>query len=110
MDPETLKIIGIVLGAFLSGTFLKAILDYRTAKQTTRIDYSTSVAQTLAELNDRLKTDVKELREELNIERQQRRTLEEQFLETKEELREERRLRKQLEERIRLLESGDAKP
>jgi outer membrane murein-binding lipoprotein Lpp len=110
MDPETLKLVGVILGALLTGGLLKAVLDYRTAKKTTQIDYSSSVAQTLAELNDRLKSDLKEVREELRVERAQRRTLEEQVIEQREELREERRLRRELEERVHLLESGDTKP
>jgi len=110
MDPETIKTIGIVLGALMGGGIVKAVLDYFTAKKSTKIDYSESVAKTLSELNDRLKSELKDVRAELIIERQQRRVLEEQFLEQREELREERRLRKDLEERVRLLEAGDKKP
>lgn len=116
MTPEMIQTIGIVLGALMGGGIVKAVFDYLTSRKTTKIDYSESVAQTLAELNDRLKTEAKELRgeskelrDELALERSQRRTVEEQLIEVKQELREERRLRRELEERVRLLEDGESK-
>lgn len=108
MSPETIQTLGIVLGALLGGGIVKAVLDYVTARKTTRIDYSESVAKTLAELNDRLKLDLKEVRAELAVERSQRRTLEEQLLEQRAELMEERRLRKKLEARVQALETENS--
>lgn len=100
MDVETLKTVGAVLAALLGGTLLKAIFDYFIAKRTVRIDYGESIAKGFSDLNAQLKSELRDVRDELFVERQQRRSLEEQLLEQKHLMHEERRLRQSLEEEL----------
>lgn len=82
---------------------MKGFLDFLIARRTQRIDYTVSVQRTLAEFNQSLSDDVKELREQLDAERERRIKVEEQ-------LADERRKTRELEARVSRLErerSGD---
>lgn len=86
-----------VLTLVLSGGAVKGFLDFLTARRAQRIDYSAIVHQTLAEFNKQLSAEVKELREDLDRERDRR-------IKVENELAEERRKTRELEARVSRLE------
>jgi septal ring factor EnvC (AmiA/AmiB activator) len=63
----------LILVAVLSGGLVSAVLGYFTAKRANKTTYMESVADTLSEFNDRLKSELREVREELDSERRLRR-------------------------------------
>lgn len=86
-----------ILTVILGGGAVKGFLDFLTARRAQRIDYSATVQKTLSEFNQQLSDDVKELREELDKERERR-------IKVENELAEERRKTRELEARVSRLE------
>ena len=86
-----------ILTVILGGGAVKGFLDFLTARRGQRIDYSETVHKTLVEFNQALTDDVKELREELDRERERR-------IRVENELAEERRKTRELEARVSRLE------
>lgn len=86
-----------ILTVILGGGAVKGFLDFLTARRAQRIDYSSTVHKTLVEFNVQLSDDVKELREELDRERERR-------IKVEEELATERRKTRDLEARVSRLE------
>jgi cell division protein FtsB len=58
------SVIGGVLTLVLGGGAIKGVLDYLAVRQQIKVDYGQAVTKTLADFNDRLKTEVHDLREE----------------------------------------------
>lgn len=97
MTPEMVQLIGIVVAGLLGGGIVKALVDYVRNRHTGRMEERQFDLTTLKELNDLLRKDLNEVRQELDEERTRRRTLED-------ELAQERRLRVALERRVAELE------
>lgn len=94
-------VIASILTVILGGGAVKGFLDFLTARRGQRIDYSETVHKTLVEFNQQLSDDVKELREQLDAEREKR-------IKVEELLHEERRKSRELEARIARLERDRA--
>lgn len=94
---NTQAIIVAILGSGIVGAFLSFI----TARRTNRTAYMESVAETLSEFNDRLKKEIKEVRDELDQEKKRRKV---EVDDLTEQLEAERKKTRGLETRIRQLE------
>lgn len=81
----------------LGGGTVAGILQFITSRKAQKLDYSAAVHKTLAEFNATLSQDVRELRIELDKERERR-------IKVEEELADERRQRRDLEQRVARLE------
>ncbi len=90
-------VIASILTVILGGGAVKGFLDFLTARRGQRIDYSETVHKTLVEFNKSLSAEVKELRDDLDKEREKR-------IKVEELLHEERRKTRELESRIARLE------
>lgn len=114
MNPAWIGTIGVVLASLLGGGIIKAFVDYLKDRRTGALEQSAFEFKTLSEMNDRLRTEIKELRAEieeerkrmraeLDDERSKRRNLEDQ-------LATEQRERRRLEGRVAELEAhrGDS--
>jgi septal ring factor EnvC (AmiA/AmiB activator) len=85
----------IILTALLSSGTIAAVLQFISARKSTRTTYMDTVAKTLASDYERLKKDLEGVRDDLRAERQARRELEK-------ELEAEREIRRRLERDLRL--------
>lgn len=91
MDYQTL------LATLLGGTILGSILTFLNTRRANKTAYMESVADTLSQLNDRLKREVESLQTQLETERMKRAELAVQ-------LEQERQKRYELERRISAIE------
>lgn len=76
MSTQTITLIGSVLVALLGGGAIKAFFDYLADRRRGKIEEDTNTFKTLVEMNTLLRTELKDVRQELETERRQRVALE----------------------------------
>jgi hypothetical protein len=76
LSTQTITLIGSVLVALLGGGAIKAFFDYLADRRRGKIEEDTNTFKTLVEMNTLLRTELKDVRQELETERRQRVALE----------------------------------
>lgn len=93
MSPETIAIVGSVLGSLAGGSLIGGVLTYLRDRRKDRGEQTLGTYGGLERMNDRLLGQVAELQTQLDTERTKRRELEDTVAE-------ERRQRRALEETV----------
>jgi hypothetical protein len=76
LSAQTITLIGSILVALLGGGAIKAFFDYLNDRRRGRIEEYTHTFKTLVEMNTLLRSELKDVRQELETERRQRVALE----------------------------------
>lgn len=76
MSTQTITLIGSILVALLGGGAIKAFFDYLSDRRRGKIEEDTHTFKTLVEMNTLLRSELKDVRQELETERRQRVALE----------------------------------
>lgn len=76
MNAQTITLIGSILVALLGGGAIKAFFDYLADRRRGKIEEDTNTFKTLVEMNTLLRSELKDVRQELETERRQRVALE----------------------------------